>query len=67
MVTNNHLAIQFLLLLLECVLHFFSLQSTIPGKTKANIATEKATGQLCSMADALYGQNLAGIMDQAPL
>lgn len=67
MVTNNHLAVQFLLLLLECVLHFFSLQSTIPGKTKANIATEKATGQLCGMTDALYGQNLAGIMNQAPL
>lgn len=56
-VTDNHLAIQFLLLLLECVLHLFSLQSTIPEKTKANIAAEKATGQFCSLTDAVHGSN----------
>lgn len=36
-VPNNHLAVQLLLLLFECILHLLPLQTTIPDETKAQV------------------------------
>ena len=44
-VAHNHLAVEFLLLFLECVLHFFPLQASVPEKQKPRrkIATPSLT------------------------
>lgn len=45
MVAYNHFAVEFLLLLLECVFHLLSLQSSIPGERV--ISSEEL--QLCTV------------------
>ena len=42
MVPNNHLAVQLLLLLFECILHLLPLQATIPVRERLRVTAKKA-------------------------